>query len=445
VLKTSENELLCRVEGDAAMGSMLARYWLPVGRSSELIADGPPRRLKLLGRRLVAFRDSGGQLGVMNENCPHRGASLALARNEHCALQCLYHGWRIDRTGTILETPSEPEDSTFKTKIRHIAYPVHESAGMVWTYLGPPEREPAPPAFEWTELPEEQVFLIKVRTRANWVQCLEGVIDSAHLMFLHSDFTRPDWARQAEAKDTGRAATEERVLGELNKARYEDYARLYAETTPYGFRYAAVRQPADGPRITKYVRTSHFVAPFFGFFPAPPGNGFMQAFVPIDDYNTWFYWVQYRVDGQPITPEMRRAALEFSGFVPGVDVDEDGHNIRTWDNMWLQDRGAMTRKETFSGISGINNEDFAIQESMGPLFDRSTEHLGTSDVAVIRMRKLMLASVRAWLDRGEEPLGLAEPFPLPRIRAGEGIIDQEQPWQTVGDWLDESATAIGAR
>ncbi|WP_201453379.1 Rieske 2Fe-2S domain-containing protein, partial [Rhodococcus sp. T7] len=149
-------------------------YWTPVLMSEDVVSDGAPRRIKILGGKYVAFRDTEGKVGVLNEACPHRGASLALARNENCALQCLYHGWRVDRNGKVVETPSEPADSTFKDKIRHIGYPVREAGGLIWAYFGDPEAEPEFPAFDWTARKPEQIYTIRVAQRCNWAQAIEG-------------------------------------------------------------------------------------------------------------------------------------------------------------------------------------------------------------------------------------------------------------------------------
>jgi phthalate 4,5-dioxygenase oxygenase subunit len=405
LLTREENELLCRVGPQTPMGSMMRRYWLPALLSTELPArDGAPKRVRLLGEDLVAFRDTNGSVGILDEHCPHRGASLVLARNEGCALTCIYHGWKIAADGTILETPAEPQDSDFSSRIKALAYPACERGGVIWTYLGPPGSEPQFPNWEWTSLPSEQVAIVKMPEECNWAQALEGVIDSSHTGYLH-------------ATDTGhhRAA----VVRDRRP-------RLEAEDTPYGFWYAAIRKPAEDRDQSRYIRTTHFVAPFYGVIPGPPGWGHMQAFVPIDDERTAFYYFQWRFEG---TAD-QSAALTQAGAVPGVDLDEQGVKIRDRDNNWLQDRQAMDRG-SYCGISGVQNQDMAVQESMGPIFDRTREHLGTSDVAVIRFRRLMLDGVRKFV-AGEPPVGLAGDLPYHLFRGGEATIPVGERWQTVG-------------
>jgi phthalate 4,5-dioxygenase oxygenase subunit len=192
----------------------------------------------------------------MDELCPHRGASLVLARNEDCALQCLYHGWRIDVNGSIVDTPSEPEESDFKNRIKHLAYPVREAGGVVWTYLGPPGLEPQFPDFPWTHLPSEQVHIVKMRLECNWAQGLEGVIDSAHSNFLHSSEIVPS-SGDAKVGGTSRYHTADRSRT-VNRPSNDGRPRMETQDTSYGFRYAAIRRPLVDPDVNKYIRVSLF-------------------------------------------------------------------------------------------------------------------------------------------------------------------------------------------
>lgn len=369
----------------------------------------------------MIFRDTSGAVGVVDEFCPHRGASLGLARNADGALQCLYHGWRIDRDGTVLETPSEPPDSTFKDRIRHLAYPVTEAGGLVWTYLGPPDQVPEFPEFEWTNAPAENIYILRLTERCNWAQALEGVIDSAHIGFLHRDLVMRLADRDQEGYTGGG--------GLINHIVTDGHPRLEAENTPYGFRYAAIRSAVYQERRVSYVRTSHFVAPFWGLFPAPQGWAFQQAFVPIDDYTTAFYFVNFRTDGAVIDEAERARLREYAG---ATEVDEEFRLPHCAQNHWLQDRAAMQRGETFTGMWGkAQVEDFAAQESMGTIFDRSREHLGTSDVACIRMRRLILDDVRG-VGARSAPMALGKDFSYDAIRAEEGIIAPDESWKSVG-------------
>jgi phthalate 4,5-dioxygenase oxygenase subunit len=434
MLTREENELLCRVSGEAPMGQMLRRYWLPAVQSHDLEAGGAPRRVQLLGEDLVAFRDDAGQVGLLDEYCPHRGASLVLARNEDCGLTCIYHGWRIAADGTVLDTPAEPEESEFRLRVKHLSYPVREVGGLVWTYLGPPGLEPDFPAFGWTEYPDEQRCIIQMREECNWVQCLEGVIDSAHSSFLHSMEIQPAAERSVL---NGSSRFEQQGAAAVRRPSNDKRPRLEAQNTDYGFRYGAIRKPIHEPDNYKYVRTTLFVAPFYSFFPAPEGWTAWQAFVPMDDEHTMFFYVQVNRGG-PVDEERLRT---FAGARAGVDLDAEYRKLRTRANTFLQDRGAMKRKESYSGIFGVQGQDIAVQESMGPLYDRTREHLGASDVAVIRMRRLMLDSVRRF-QAGGAPLGLEHPFPYARLAAEERIIPIDTPWQTVGACAGEPTDAV---
>ncbi|MGH7716973.1 MAG: Rieske 2Fe-2S domain-containing protein, partial [Vulcanimicrobiaceae bacterium] len=290
MLTHEENELLCRVGPAAPMGAMLRCYWLPALMSSELVADGAPKRVRLLGERLVAFRDSRGAVGLLDESCPHRGASLALARNEKCGLRCLYHGWKLDIGGNVIETPPEPEDSSFGARIHAMSYPVEERGGFVWAYMGPPASMPRPLNFEWTAAPSTHRVIIKVRAACNWLQTLEGVIDSAHSNYLHTELL-------VGAADLN--TTQLTNDGVLARPSNDGRPKIEVEDTPYGFKYAAIRRPMVDTDTRKYVRITHFVAPIYAMFPAPAGMVNMQMFVPLDDENSMHYFIKISL-GDPI-------------------------------------------------------------------------------------------------------------------------------------------------
>src|SRR6185295_8467488 len=252
MLTHEENDLLCRIEGNAPMGQLMRRHWLPACLSEEVAQpDGTPVRIRALGEDLVAFRDTNGKLGVLDEHCPHRRASLALGRNEECGLRCLYHGWKMDVDGNIIDMASEPQAERMAAKIKHKAYPVREAGGFVWIYMGPPEEMPAfePPAFAPT--PNAKVSLLKIHVPCNWAQVLEGQIDSAHSSSLHSSDMVP-------AQVDGAKATEANwLLPSTDKA-----PRFQIERTSYGFRYAAIRRPITNEATHDYIRTTVYIAPY---------------------------------------------------------------------------------------------------------------------------------------------------------------------------------------
>jgi len=412
---------MCRIGADQPMGKMMRHYWLPAILSDELQPGGVPKRVRLLGENLVAWRDANGRVGLLDENCPHRGASLVLARSEDCGLRCLYHGWKIDVDGNVLETPPEPDEFDFKARVKATAYTTYEAAGVVWTYMGPPGNDPPRLNFEFVDLPTDQRMWMKVRIDCNWAQGIEGVLDNAHVAFLHADTIRPA---------TGVARTVFDTAGRQDRPSNDVQPKMEAQNTAYGFRYASIRKPTVDPETKRYVRVTLFVAPFYGVFPAPAGWGNMQAFVPIDDDHTMLFYTRYKYDA-PITEEERQTTYAVNGFRPGIDLDVDYTKVRNKANSWLQDREAMRAGKSHSGIHGVNTEDMAVQESMGAICDRSKEHLGATDLAVIRMRRLLVDGVKAFTN-GDPPLGLAEPIPYNRLRATEGIIDINTTWQDMG-------------
>jgi phthalate 4,5-dioxygenase oxygenase subunit len=420
MLTREENELLCRVGPDAPMGKMLRRYWIPALLSSDLEAGGDPKRVRLLGEDLVAFRGDDGRVGLLDELCPHRRASLVLGRNENNALECLYHGWRIDCAGRILDTPVEPEDSTFKDRIRATAYSVYEAGGVVWAYLGPAGLEPPPLDVLFTQVPPSHVHTVRVLEHENWAQGLEGVIDSSHTNLLHRHGVRPS----AEV-----TTTEQQSGGFARRPSNDTRPRMESQDTPYGFRYAAIRKPIVNADTQKYVRVSLFIAPIYAMFPPPKGWVWLQAFAPIDDTHTMFYFFQ--VSETAISDEQRADLLENSRLRPGIDLDEEHRLHGNRDNNWLQDRAAMRRGESHTGIIGVSREDIAVQESMGPILDRTKERLGVSDTAVIRFRRMMLDAVKRFTEENATPIGLTATIPYADLRAEEQMLPLDTPWQTV--------------
>ena len=414
-----ENDLLCRVEGAAPMGQIMRHHWIAACLSEEVAEpDGTPVRVRLLGENLVVFRDSKGRLGVLDEYCSHRRASLLYARNEECGLRCLYHGWKVDVTGTVVETPSEPPTSTLGKRVRHPAYPTREAGGFVWVYMGPPEtmREFEPPAFAPT--PQTSVAIVKMHVACNWAQILEGAIDSAHSSTLHST--------DMPAANVDRALAEGGVWPRPS----EDKApRFEVEMTSYGMRYAAIRRPIKNADTHVYVRITAFVAPSTALI--PPNNVYSLANVnvPMDDTHTMFYFIAWSDRGPGIDNDAWRA---FCHARVGVDLDANYRRLRVLGNNYLQDRDAMKRGD-HTGIPGIPTQDMAMWETMGPITDRSRERLGASDTAIVRFRKLMVDAAQR-VARGEPAIGTTAPqIPLARIRSFEGVVPKGVDWRTLGD------------
>ncbi len=418
MLTREENRLLTQVGAGTPQGDVLRRYWLPALLCEEVaVPDGTPVPVRLLGEDLVAFRDTRGRVGLVGERCPHRLASLVIARNEDCGLTCLYHGWKFDVDGNCVDMPTEPEGYGFKHRVRIASYPTREAGGIVWTCLAPAGEEPTFPAFGWTALPAGQRGIVKIGIRANYLQSIEGAIDSAHSWFLHRGSSR-DWQKRFDVST-------------------DQSPKLEAEDTAYGFRYAAIRRPTQRPDEEKYVRVTLFAAPSTAFIPPPLDAGLpahTQIFVPVDDERTMLYDVFHSQNGTPVDQSELRRSLHAQ---PDVDLDADWYRFATAQNRWRQDRAAM-KAGSWTGIEGFQNQDIAAQESMGPVVDRSQEHLGTSDVAIIRMRRRQLDNVRRFA-AGETLIGHDPAIAFAAMASEQRVIPIDTPWQSVGAHAGEYA------
>jgi phthalate 4,5-dioxygenase oxygenase subunit len=413
MLNPQDNARITHVGPGTPMGTVLRRYWHPALLSEELPEpDGAPIRVRLLGEDLIAFRDSDGKVGLVDAFCPHRRAPLFFGRNEDCGLRCVYHGWKFDRNGVCVDMPSEPPDSLFKTKVTLNAYPTHEAGDVVWTYMGPPEHQPGPPDFEWLRVPKTHRFVSKTYERANWVQGLEGGLDSSHSSYLHNE-----------------------RLGDRNGlVRNRDGApRLDVDRTDYGYSYHSVRNLGDEG---EYVRVYQYIMPAQqirgsvteltgGRAKVPRFDG--HIWVPIDDHTTWVYNMMYGYDESvPLTPAYN-AAME-SMFGRGREQMLPGtyHLKANLENDFFIDR-QLQKTQTFTGIRGINTQDMAVQEGMGPIVDRSKEHLGTSDKAIIAMRQLLLEACDA-VEAGKSPRGV-DPGPSRSVRPYDDYVAKGRDWR----------------
>jgi len=410
------------------MGQLMRRHWLPVCLAEEVAErDGAPVRARLLGEDLVVFRDSSGKIGVLDEHCPHRGASLVFGRNEECGLRCLYHGWKFDVEGRCLDMSSEPEGGgAARNSMRTRAYPAREGGGFVWIWMGPREemREFEPPA--WATHPDCRTAIVKMHAACNWAQVLEGSIDSAHSSSLHS--TEMPVAQVDGAKATGKV---------WPRPSNDKAPKLQFEPTSYGFRYAALRKPIQNPDTHLYVRTTLFIAPFTVLIPPNDQYNLAQMLVPVDDVNTMFYWIAWHPDPQKGISQAEWRT--FCAATVGTDLDSSFRKIRNKSNLYLQDRAAM-KKGDFTGIKGIPTQDMAMWESMGPIADRTAEHLGASDLAILQFRRQMIAAARRFTADGAV-IGAQEPRQRPvELASFEGIVPKDTDWRNLG-----RAAAVGAR
>jgi phthalate 4,5-dioxygenase len=405
MLTREENERLTRVGAGTPMGETMRRYWLPALLSWELPEpDCAPARLRLLGEDLVAFRATDGRIGILEELCPHRRASLWLGRNEENGLRCVYHGWKFDIAGQCIDQMNEPRQ--FCARIKTTAYPAVEIGGVIWTYMGPPELQPAPPKFAWTQAPETHRRVSKVIEECNWLQALEGGIDTSHFTIMHR-------ALKQNALQPGVDPASPGVRGGA--------PTLEVDVTDYGYRYYGVRPLGD----ENYVRGYHFIMPFTQL--RPPGPDKQQThghyWVPIDDGSCMVWNFYYAHGGAPLED---RNTEGNSGNAYGSHVDPKTFlPVRNRANNWMIDR-QVQKTETFTGINGINQQDRAVQESMGRIVDRTRENLGPGDRAVVATRKLLLEALDQ-VERGETPRGVGTSYY--EVRAAETILPNAADWR----------------
>jgi phthalate 4,5-dioxygenase len=408
-----ENELLTRVGAGTPMGMLMRRYWIPALLSEEIpVPDCPPVRVRLLGEDLVAFRDSEGRIGLLGEHCSHRGSSLFFGRNEACGLRCIYHGWKYDVEGNVVETPAEPADSDFKKKIHHTSYACREIAGIVFAYMGPREKMPLFPAYEWVTLPEERMHVLKSYLGCNYLQGIEGDFDSSHTTFLHCN-NLADFAR-------------------LNR---DGSPALEAEQTEYGMRAISIRKLGENQ---SYVRISPFIMPACSIVPGPATAKFeendsraFRFWIPIDDTSAWFYILTMR--DSAFSNHEKASARSW--------IDSSYRRIRNAGNHYLQDR-ELQKARSYSGISAVipAEQDGCATESMGPIYDRTREHLGYSDKTIIALRRVLLQAAQA-VQEGREPPHIVRDAKLndfSRLRAVKGIVPANGSWRNLPE-LEKSA------
>ena len=407
MLTREENELLTQTGPRTPMGETMRRYWLPALLSWELPEpDCAPLRLRLLSEDLVAFRATDGRIGVLEEFCAHRGTSLWLGRNEENGLRCVFHGWKYDVDGQCVDQMNEP--TQFGSKIRLKAYPSTEVGGIVWVYMGPSDREPAPPNFDWTKAPEAQRSVTKVIEECNWLQALEGGLDTSHAPIMHR-------VLKQDAAQPGIPVDDVFVQG--------DAPTLEVDVTDYGYRYFGIR--ALGEDRT-YARGYHFVMPFTQIRPAGRGKDSQthgHYWVPIDDENV-LVWNWHYSYGKPLSEDDKDPQNSGNSFTTDIDVN-GFHAYRNKDNDWMIDR-QMQKTESFTGIQGINTQDRAAQESMGRVVDRTREHLGPADKAIVAARKLLQEAVRTVADGGDPP-GVAPTYY--ELRAADQVLSNTADWR----------------
>ncbi|OFX06710.1 MAG: ring-hydroxylating oxygenase subunit alpha [Alphaproteobacteria bacterium RIFCSPHIGHO2_12_FULL_66_14] len=403
MLTKTDNELLTQSGKATPMGELLRRFWMPALLSEELSErDGPPRKIRIMGEDLLAFRQSDGRVGIVEPHCPHRGANLYYGRNEDCGLRCAFHGWKFDIDGNCVDLPTSPPESAYKDTIKLLAYPTREWGDMIWVYMGPREKMPELPQLEMGLVPASSRFVTKKWQDCNWVQSLEGGIDTAHFSFLHKVLATDDaGARAAMAKAAlaDQSKPDDRIRWVQNDPRPK-FAVLGHDA---GLVIGGARK-TDGADL--YWRIAQFLMPNHAYTPAAfPGEIYYgQSWVPVDDVNCWIYTYCW----QPERPFSNSERTKFQGgFNVHSEVDGNYVPLRNMHNDYLVDRRAQ-KTDSFTGIVGVSEQDAAIQDSQGPIQDRTREHLGPTDIGVVEFRKLMMAAARG-VASGKEPPAASNP------------------------------------
>jgi phthalate 4,5-dioxygenase len=423
MLSKADNELITRVGPGTPMGQLMREYWVPAMLSSEVSApDSNPVRVLLLGEKLIGFRDTTGRVGLMEHSCPHRGASLFFGRNEDNGLRCVYHGWKFDTDGTCVDMPNEPAESDFRTRVKARAYPTRERGGIVWAYMGPRSTPPPLPDIEANMLPNSAAGVVVNQLTANYLQALEGDIDTIHAGMLHY----------------GSMRVEDQPLGTFSEYQIRDRSAKFAVVdTEVGTSYGAHR---DGPPGQDYWRIAHFFFPFLTM--SPPGilglNVSGICWVPMDDEHTLSFGMQPArrpgqaipaadgsVAGTPVIPNVPARLPNttdwYGRFLPVANATND----------FLIDRDLQRKNVGAAGYTGIAGgiaiQDHAMNWGMGPIYDRSKERLGTTDAMVIRVRRRMIAAVRAHQEKGTVPPGVDNPAAY-RLRSGGTFLPKGVDW-----------------
>ena len=419
MLTKEENDALCRVGPGTLMGDLVRQYWLPFYLSDDLEADGAPERVRLCGEDLIVFRATSGQVGLVGNHCPHRGASLFFGRNEEDGLRCVYHGWKFDLAGNCVDMPNEPPESNFKHKIHHTAYPCRERNGMIWAYMGPRADPPELPMFEWNAVPRDYVhYSIRIADE-NFVQACEGEIDTTHIGFLHQGLgnSEPDPLFRDKVLHPNRTYEKGWSWGEIG--RQFKAPRWESVDTDYGVLIGSKRDLGDG---TSYWRIYPFSMPFYSHIPAggPDPNWSGHAWVPMDDEHTiclaWTNNATHPLSEKEVE-QMKRPSNGLEGHHASVDIFHPKSNKpygQYWprwdnDNDFNYDYKAGQLGLRFSGLPGLWTQDSGMQQSMGAIYDRTKEHLGSADTAQIRIRRRLLGAARQLQERGTPPPGIDKP------------------------------------
>lgn len=419
-MQANDFEDLTRVGPGTVMGEFMRQYWLPALKASELKADGDPVRLMLLGEKLIAFRDSAGRIGVLDHRCPHRCASLFLGRNEESGIRCVYHGWKFDVNGHCVDMPNVPIHQDFKEKVHAKSYRTAERNGLVWVYMGGRSEPPPLPAIEANLIAGAEVWCLQ--RDCNWLQALEGDIDTSHVGFLHVG------SLKAEDLD------EHHPMRPTVLDRAPEYA---VANTDWGTMYGGFRANDDGQMSW---RVAHFMFPFWTQTPNTrfASRAIARAWVPMDDHHSMLFDITGGVDdGNPAYNSRRKTGEPlFEPFAYAPNTTDWFGRWRCVDdarNDWGIDRESQRSGRQYTGIANITMQDQAVTESMGPLIDHCYEHLAPTDQMIARTRRRLLMAARAFRDQPAPPPGSDDPEVYFGARAGSFLHDPATPLQDAYD------------
>jgi phthalate 4,5-dioxygenase oxygenase subunit len=412
VTTQAENDRMARVDGDAPMGRLMrAHYWVPFALSSHLLPGEGAMPVRLFGEQYAAFRAEDGRVGFLDELCPHRRASLLLARAEGNGLRCIYHGWKVDAAGCVVDCPTQTvRPQQFAAGVPVVHFPVHEAGGLAWVWMG----AAAPPPFPALPFADDDLYRYWCVSRVpcNWLQGLEGSVDSVHVAMLHQTWI-------ALSLDMAEHANLSLALAQA--------APTYETTsTSYGMRAAALRKTSDGG---SYVRVTEHLMPFVTITPVggtEPRAGAVFVISPVDDTHHLLFFGTVGPTPHSAVP-LDQIKMQDPAYAPDPsDYAGLGGDRRS---RWGQDRELMAGGH-FTGFGrSLLEEDVAVQSSMGPIVDRSKEHLSSSDVAVVHLRRMLLDGLAA-ADAGELPPGSALAPQAPRLpNASEMLVGPGEPWE----------------
>jgi phenylpropionate dioxygenase-like ring-hydroxylating dioxygenase large terminal subunit len=429
----SISEQMTRVGPGTVMGELMRQYWIPAVGSKEVTTDGDPRRIVLLGEKLIAFRDSAGKVGIMDHRCPHRVASLFFGRNEECGIRCVYHGWKFDVAGNCVDMPNVPSGSELKTKIKAKAYKTYERNGLVWVFMGDQDKVPPLPQLEAALIPDGEASVRFVQRECNWLQALEGDIDTSHFGFLHAGSAQPEDFQ------------EDHPMRHTVTNRAPEY---HVIDTDWGTSYGAYRKEEDGKMSW---RVANFIFPFWT---QTPNSDFLtnvgvRGWVPMDDTHTMAVIIGWSKSRLAYTGIPLKNGKPIPGFAPSIEYLPD---TTDWygrarpkaraENDYEIDREAQRNNEIYTGIRMVFMQDQAVTESMGGITDHSFEHLVPSDQMVARTRRRVLRAAQALRDNGTLPPGVTNPDVMWRARSGSFFTPGDANWQEAYEEKLKAATRV---